>query len=216
MDTKRSSRLNFLKLKDKTSGSSIPINGKSLSTNKTSNFLLKAFNRGTMVEVNPAYPKDDHDEFDIGQLSLKDIDIMEPENQLKYDRRSIPKYFWERVCNTHSLLGVLVKKTILVPFWTRVLKVIFSCANTFLFGAIFFTDNYIKGREIRLKNVGSDFSYTLVHEFSKSFIAAFFAVILSTSANTLMAPTKIHAVNVMKALNTKDIAIIDMENQNVL
>ena len=141
-------------------------------------------------------------------LTVNDINGLKPDQQLKFDLRTDTQYFVDTLVCNHSLVGLFFKKTIMKPFWLRVLTSLFSYGNMFLFNALMFSDSLVLARENKSKDE-SNLAYTLTHEFTKAFISVLIAFILNYFAGWIQSIPKEYSESVNEALKTHNIGTVE-------
>jgi membrane-associated HD superfamily phosphohydrolase len=79
-------------------------------------------------------------------ITRQDYESLNPEDLVKYDKRSNLKFFTHIFIAEHSLMSVLFKKSLKEPIFIRFLKLIFSLSLQFFFIAVLITDADIDKR----------------------------------------------------------------------
>jgi hypothetical protein len=85
-------------------------------------------------------------------ISLEDYEKLDYEN-LYYDKRTFFVTYKDSLIEEHSLFSLIFKRSLMEPFFIRLIKFTFEMSMTFALSAMLFTDKYIEARINNQKSV---------------------------------------------------------------
>ena len=76
-------------------------------------------------------------------ITLKDYDNMTVDELLVFDKRGILKFYWDSILIRHDFLRAFIYKTVLKPFYIRIILFFLQISVSFALNAIFYSDSYV-------------------------------------------------------------------------
>ena len=141
-----------------------------------------------------------------------DIDALSIHLRIKIDQRSSFQYFLHDLKDSHPLINIFLVKSILNPFFIRLIEIAFGLSLTFSLNALFFTDKYINKQADVKTEKGSHatgFWFVLLNEFSKSLWSLVITIIIMILARIIKKVPE----SLKKILNT---TLVSVDKQVVL
>jgi len=77
-------------------------------------------------------------------FTQKDIDCLDDDDKLKYDKRTFREYFKDILYNDHAIINLFAKKSIMDPLVLRVAQLLFALSLFFSLNAIFYSEDYLE------------------------------------------------------------------------
>ena len=137
-----------------------------------------------------------------GDLNELPIEIL-----LKVDKRTSFEYLWDDLKENHPIINIILIKSILNPFFIRLLEILFGWSLEFCLNALFFTDDVIdKQTEEKLKKGSNSIGlvYVIVHDFAKSLWPVIITIIVTTLIGYLRKVPKNYKNTINSSLLSND------------
>lgn len=84
------------------------------------------------------------DRIDISNMiTLKDYYNMSVDELLVFDKRGFLKFYWDSILTRHDFLRAFIYKTVLKPFYIRIILFFLEISVAFALNAIFYSDSYV-------------------------------------------------------------------------
>lgn len=108
------------------------------------------------------------------KFTIKDFDFMGCQKEVEIDERTICQFTYDELVNSHILISVILKKSIVDPFIVRITKLSMSVSIILLFNAVLFTNSMINLRYEYsiIQESEAGFDYTFLNEIDKSIFAS--------------------------------------------
>jgi hypothetical protein len=123
--------------------------------------------------------------------------------KLKLDHRTFLQFLWDELKDKHPYINIILIKSILKPFFIRLLTIMFDLSLEFSLNAMFFTDEYLdKQAETKLKegSQSTGFTYVVLNEVSKSFWPVLISFIIGFATSLIILVPKIYKEELNSAL----------------
>jgi len=82
--------------------------------------------------------------FNFKGYTIKDLDSLNEEEKIKFDKRDFFTYFKESFLNDHPMVSLHCFKSLMEPLNLRISHLYFSISLNLYFNAVFYTDDYIE------------------------------------------------------------------------
>jgi len=84
--------------------------------------------------------------FNFKGYTIKDLNSINEEDKLKFDKRTFCEYFKDALLGYHQILSLCTTKSLMEPISLRISHLYFSIALNMYFNAVFYSDDYIEKR----------------------------------------------------------------------